>query len=367
LNLKKMQQQYKLNRFERLAESKCDQASVRLQPSFDHSQVSHRTNDVKPQTSQQPVLTSAKYLRTPTKGGSSLRLPAPISQNALQMGDSMDSLIIFKPKIDRIKPEPTPDAIAKSNPRNNIRPCVVTLTRFDEKLLKNGVFRVNPTKENEQCRTALARDVRKLRVKSKTFPRDTIKQPPENLDEILPVSASSNTVAGFSSNKRSGSRNLKLRTSSFGFDYSLVQPSPAELLRKYATIKGHVCEMDNIFKGSSITLTECLECENLTRAPEAFYDRSLPINTNFEGLPCISVFYSLSCLNCLADVSETSDLDWILRSLRNESFLDQDSKYMCNVCMSKQDARIYTQYLEMPSILVLHLLSYGITSRSVDT
>ena len=57
------------------------------------------------------------------------------------------------------------------------------------------------------------------------------------------------------------------------------------------------------------------------------------------------------------------DLDWIMKCLSNESYLDEDSKYMCDICTSKQEAKIYTQYTEMPNILVLHLLSYGITSR----
>lgn len=38
---------------------------------------------------------------------------------------------------------------------------------------------------------------------------------------------------------------------------------------------------------------------------------------------------------------------------------------MCDKCQSKQEAKIHTQYTQMPNILILHLLSYGITS-SVD-
>ncbi len=57
------------------------------------------------------------------------------------------------------------------------------------------------------------------------------------------------------------------------------------------------------------------------------------------------------------------DLEWIMKCLTNESYLVEDSKYMCDICASKQEAKIYTNYSEMPSLLVLHLLSYGITSR----
>lgn len=61
------------------------------------------------------------------------------------------------------------------------------------------------------------------------------------------------------------------------------------------------------------------------------------------------------------------DLEWIMKCLNNESFLDEDSKYMCDICASKQEARIHTEYEEMPNILVLHLLSYGITSRYIKS
>lgn len=127
---------------------------------------------------------------------------------------------------------------------------------------------------------------------------------------------------------------------------SVLPPSPAELLRKYSTSSGYTCEMDKLFKGSSVTVTQCLECENLRKCPEAFYDRSIPIDTNDE----------------LVDEDQT---DWISKCLNNESYLNENSKYMCDKCQSKQEAKIHTQYTQMPNILILHLLSYGITS-SID-
>jgi hypothetical protein len=60
-------------------------------------------------------------------------------------------------------------------------------------------------------------------------------------------------------------------------------PSTVELLNKYSSIKDHICEIDKIFKGSSITLTQCLTCENLKQCPETFYDRILPVNTIANG------------------------------------------------------------------------------------
>jgi ubiquitin carboxyl-terminal hydrolase 1 len=102
--------------------------------------------------------------------------------------------------------------------------------------------------------------------------------------------------------------------------------------------------------GSSVTVTQCLGCENLRKCPEAFYDRSIPIDTNDDG----------------ADEDQVdSEVNWISKCLSNESYLNENSKYMCDKCQSKQEAKIHTQYTQMPNILILHLLSYGITS-SVD-
>ncbi len=94
-------------------------------------------------------------------------------------------------------------------------------------------------------------------------------------------------------------------------------------------------------------MTQCLECENLRKCPEAFYDRSIPIDTNDDL------------------IDESDQTDWISKCLINESYLNENSKYMCDKCQSKQEAKIHTQYTQMPNILILHLLSYGITS-SID-
>lgn len=130
-------------------------------------------------------------------------------------------------------------------------------------------------------------------------------------------------------------------------NFSKLPPSPAELLRKYSITNGYTCEMDKLFKGSSVTVTQCLECENLRKCPEAFYDRSIPLDTNDDSN------------------EDDGGINWIAKCLSNESYLNDNSKYMCDKCASKQEAKIHTQYTQMPNILILHLLSYGITS-SID-
>jgi hypothetical protein len=55
------------------------------------------------------------------------------------------------------------------------------------------------------------------------------------------------------------------------------------LLCKFPSLTGYLCEMDKLFKGLSVTLTQCLTCENLKKSQEVFYDRTLPVNTINNG------------------------------------------------------------------------------------
>lgn len=214
-------------------------------------------------------------------------------------------------------------------------------------------------------------NIKRLKTRSKTMPSTTISQINNSymmngslvdLDAITvinPVSKpvnvmnnngilSTNPITNFRSKLRSTATPQKVEQAPSLSLCSVLPPSPAELLRKYSATNGYTCEMDKLFKGQSVTVTQCLECENLRKCPEAFYDRSIPIDTNDDA----------------ADEDQNGH-DWISKCLSNESYLNENSKYMCDKCQSKQEAKIHTQYTQMPSILILHLLSYGITS-SID-
>lgn len=60
------------------------------------------------------------------------------------------------------------------------------------------------------------------------------------------------------------------------------------LSTKYPSLKGHISQIDKLFKGLSVTLTQCLTCENLKKCQEVFYDRTLPVNTNNNGKTLIN-------------------------------------------------------------------------------
>jgi ubiquitin C-terminal hydrolase len=233
---------------------------------------------------------------------------------------------------------------------------------------------------SNESKTSTRSATNRLRSKAKTFPPSEIQQTnminPNSLSEIstksiedidaitliesvkfasdsnvlvnanssrTPKSTSSRKMSPIKSANANYSNQVEMNNAQTAKNSSAVSspapPSPAELLRKHLT--GYTCEMDTLFKGSSITVTQCLECENLRTCPESFYDRSIPIDTN----------------------GDDDESNWISKCLHNESYLDGDSKYMCETCKTKQIAKIHTQYTQMPKILVLHLLSYGITSN----
>jgi len=149
-------------------------------------------------------------------------------------------------------------------------------------LTKNGVFHLKETsKTTFQQPIIPSQNFKKLKSKSKTFPilSNIINNNNEQIDAIISLNSNKNQLLSNSTKKSARSRS---RATSLNENYTHI-PSPAELLRKYSSIKGHICEMDKLFKGSSVTLTQCLECENLRKCPEAFYDRSLPVNTIKNG------------------------------------------------------------------------------------
>ncbi|CAF0828134.1 unnamed protein product [Brachionus calyciflorus] len=240
--------------------------------------------------------------------------------------------------------------IEKKTPEDlDIKNCFVLL----EKIQVENFKATEPKKIEKLTQSEKNQNFKKLRPKSKTFSSEFVENSVKNEniknEEIFDIDAitSVSTVKSYNSNKNNDSlRKLRSNNSSQNLKQTPMiplstPPSPAELLRKFSTGSGYTCEMDKLFKGSSVTVTQCLECENLRKCPESFYDRSIPLETT---------------------ENEDESSCWIAKCLSNESYLNENSKYMCDQCASKQEAKIQTLYTQMPSILILHLLSYGITS-----
>ena len=220
--------------------------------------------------------------------------------------------------------------------------------------------------EQIQLNKAVKKTIKNMNVKfkCKIFPNTSkLVKTEVNLDEITVLSTLSNHSSYLSDLKgmsNDSGKSLRKRLKHIKHDsatplssanFCTLPTSPAELLRKSSVRNDSACEMDKLFKGESMTVTQCLECENLRKSYEAFYDRSIPIDKNDDTYDDEDEAFSAA--------------SWILKCLKNESYLNENSKYMCDKCSSKQEAKIYTQYTQMPNILILHLLSYGITSRLV--
>lgn len=278
----------------------------------------------------------------------------------------------------------TTDGLKLKNKSPDLKSCQIRLEKIsteEEKVKEKFGLRLSaspqsPPKLEEVAKRETKRII--LRTRSKTFPQ-VMKQPNKHqqeetdIDAIITVSTSTrstqnsnNGVIETASITRSSSRLStqtpeKPRDSPIKSTAALNMYSPAELLRKTSTNVGYTCELDKLFRGSSVTLTQCLECENLRKCPESFYDRCIPVDTR----TCDQEDDETLNKSQTEEHQTKPRLNWISKCLSNVSYLNENSKYMCDVCNSKQEAIIRTQYTHVPNILILHLMSYGITS-SVD-
>jgi hypothetical protein len=284
----------------------------------------------------------------------------------------------------------------KNSPKATKKPNPIVNRKTSSKFHLFNDNSISPTKQ-------ASNNLRKFRSKSKTFPIEPVPSLSYNnnyfdlicnLDKITRVSnqisITSSIISPLNSNEkttRSKSRantftnnsNFRSPNSSplksspqlmFSPSSSLsmntesgMMSSPAELLRKYnSSSVDYICEMDTLFKGSCVTVTQCLECETQRKSPESFYDRSIPIDlsiNNGESASSPNLNNNNNSIKC----EESLSVNWISKCLNNESYLNENSKYMCDICTTKQEAKIHTQYIHLPNILILHLLSYGLTER----
>lgn len=56
----------------------------------------------------------------------------------------------------------------------------------------------------------------------------------------------------------------------------------------------YTCEMDKLFRGDLVTVTQCLTCETKREKHEEFYDRSIPVDDTVADQQEVSIFYYYS-------------------------------------------------------------------------
>lgn len=91
----------------------------------------------------------------------------------------------------------------------------------------------------------------------------------------------------------------------------------------------HKTFVDTIFKGTLVTETKCLWCENVTTRKEPFYDLSLEIEDNSSLSACLGQFSS-------------------------EETLQGEEKYFCDRCGRKQEAVKRMRIADPPRVLCCH-------------
>jgi len=96
--------------------------------------------------------------------------------------------------------------------------------------------------------------------------------------------------------------------------------------------------VDELFRGTLVTETKCLWCENVSRREEPFYDLSLEIEQNCSLSSCLKQFSS----------TET---------------LQDDEKFFCDACGRKQEAQKRMRLASLPQILCFHLKRFKYVER----
>ncbi|EGR30572.1 ubiquitin-specific protease, putative, partial [Ichthyophthirius multifiliis] len=88
--------------------------------------------------------------------------------------------------------------------------------------------------------------------------------------------------------------------------------------------------LEDIFGGILTTQTQCNNCKTVTERDEAFLDISIDID------------YNSSISHCIKKISE-------------KEVLNQECKFFCDKCQTKQDAEKRSLFKKLPKTLILHL------------
>lgn len=96
--------------------------------------------------------------------------------------------------------------------------------------------------------------------------------------------------------------------------------------------------VDEIFKGTLVTETKCLWCENVTTREEPFYDLSLDIEENCSLSACLGRFSSRETLK-------------------------DDEKFFCDRCGRKQEAVKRMRISSPPTVLCCHFKRFKYIER----
>ncbi|XP_070579400.1 ubiquitin carboxyl-terminal hydrolase 1-like isoform X2 [Ptychodera flava] len=113
--------------------------------------------------------------------------------------------------------------------------------------------------------------------------------------------------------------------------------------------------VDDLFQGSLVLRTRCLECECFTERQEAFQDISVPVQSD-SG-------------NNDDDDDEASprpsnlSLSWAISEFACKERLTDDNKYYCESCLRHTEAERTLHFDKLPQVFTVHLKRFTATSN----
>ncbi|KAJ8037809.1 Ubiquitin carboxyl-terminal hydrolase 1 [Holothuria leucospilota] len=132
------------------------------------------------------------------------------------------------------------------------------------------------------------------------------------------------------------------------------------------TVAGTLGKIKELFQGSLVLRTRCMECENHTERREEFQDISVPVpcsKKDEEGEELEDTGTEIepsSESNSSCDVvMQSATLEWALSKFTLGERLTDANKYFCDKCLHLTEAERYLLFDHLPQIMVIHLKRFS--------
>ncbi|CAF0986446.1 unnamed protein product [Adineta ricciae] len=212
--------------------------------------------------------------------------------------------------------------LSQKNKKENLLTCLADLFH----MIINGKRRTGALQPKKF--------INKLRKENSTFDNDMQQDAHEFLNHLLNTCgdiliAEKKEDKDKTENRRNKSNNF-LSYNGDGL-YNRINPTlnSNDLLNGTSSLTDETW-IHELFQGTLVSTTKCLNCETVNSKDENFLDLSIDVEENTSITTCLRVF-------------------------SNTETLAGESKYFCETCSSKQEATKRMRIKKLPRILALHL------------
>ncbi|CAF0952777.1 unnamed protein product [Adineta ricciae] len=212
--------------------------------------------------------------------------------------------------------------LSQKNKKENLLTCLADLFH----MIINGKRRTGALQPKKF--------INKLRKENSTFDNDMQQDAHEFLNHLLNTCgdiliAEKKEDKDKTENRRNKSNNV-LPYNGDG-SYNRINPTlnSNDLLNGTSSLTDETW-IHELFQGTLVSTTKCLNCETVNSKDENFLDLSIDVEENTSITTCLRVF-------------------------SNTETLAGESKYFCETCSSKQEATKRMRIKKLPRILALHL------------